>query len=238
MRHDVSLVLTGAPPYEEGMPRSDYEMFPLGLALVHQVLLRNTRRIADLARGAPRADPPAVARYTRHFLKLLELHHVGEDRFVFPAIRTASGGRSADLAFLDRFAREHEDVVALMDEIEHGLGAVGRGDPPALRSLARGCDALLDLLVPHLAAEEQALTAETLPTLIDAPALAAATDAMRAHDEREGGPPVLMLLWQSLAPAERADLLGELPWFVRRVLLGGVWRLTHPAVARLAPLAP
>ena len=43
------------------------------------------------------------------------------------------------------------------------------------------------------------------------------------HGQRVGGPPVLVMLVHALTAEEQQAQFGEMPWFVRKLLLKRIW---------------
>src|SRR3569833_4739124 len=79
-----------------------YDHFALGLERSHRALDRNLVRFVELAaRAAP--APAILGPFLALFAEFLEVHHAGEDRFLFPALRRETAGRSTDAAHLARW---------------------------------------------------------------------------------------------------------------------------------------
>ncbi|MDX2093781.1 MAG: hemerythrin domain-containing protein [Kofleriaceae bacterium] len=232
--HNSSLQLTSRRHHDVPMTNV-YQRFHRGLELIHEVLRRNVRHIHGRTDAGVLRDPAGFARYVHTYLRFLTYHHAGEDHFIFPAIRAESAGRSSDLVVLERLEREHRDLVGLMDEIAAELPALARGDEAARRAVAALSLSIRVMLDAHLGAEEASLIPAHLATLVSEAGLEKPFAAMQARDEREGGAAVLLLLMHSLTATERRELLGELPWFVRKVLVPGPFRWAHPAIVRHVP---
>lgn len=198
--------------------KNTHEHYALGLKLGHAALLRNLDRfIAIAGRGSP-VDAEDLAAFVRLHVDFLDLHHRSEDDFVFPALRRHSAGRTTDAAHLDRWSAEHRDIGPLGHELSRVAGSLAGGGE-ALHGLARTSRALRDLLVPHLAAEEEILTPAHLPEMIPAEELSAATEAI-GRANRSSGVAMASFLACSLDPAEQRALFGETPWLFRKLVLG------------------
>jgi len=131
-------MVSGMDPYIAGFA---------GLVDIH-------RRIAaafDEAIAAP--TDLALARRAGSFLVA---HHTLESEVLFPILRREGRLRSADVSFLDPFARAHHELHALCTRLlDAGPGSAG--------SLAR---AIRELLIDHVAEEEVGLAAERMRQLI------------------------------------------------------------------------
>jgi hypothetical protein len=149
------------------------------------------------------------------------VHHLGEDDFIFPALRRCAAGKSTDAAHLDRWSSDHRAIYsagrALDDAARRLDGAPRRG----FTELRRASVDLRALLVPHLSSEEEMLTGEHLRAMIPEPEL---DDQQRAIGKKMGlrGLSVGAFFAHSLAPDEQRAVFGEAPWVVRKVLLGFV----------------
>ena len=58
--------------------------------------------------------------------------------------------------------------------------------------------------------------------------------AASRHGQRTGGPRVLMLLIHSLTDEEQTAQFGEMPWFVRKVLVRWMWAPSFRACLKCA----
>lgn len=188
-----------------------YDRFALGLALSHRALERNLVRFGELAaRGAP--APANLGAFLGLFAEFLEVHHAGEDRFLFPALRRETAGRSTDVAHLARWDGEHVEIRRLGQELERLAERV------ELAALGRCSQALRDLLGPHTHDEETVLSAGHLPEMIPERELAMTLrDIEKANRSRALA--MASFLASSLEPAEQHALMGEAPWLFRRVIL-------------------
>lgn len=210
-----------------------YQTYVTGLRLSHRALTRNLERFAAYE-SSPAPDRASLAEYVRLYGEFLDVHHDGEDRSIFPALRRHTAGRSTDAAHLDRWGAEHHAIERLGDE----LAAIAARDRATLpRELATCSRELLAVLQPHAASEEEILTTQHLAEMIPAPDLAAAVDEI-AKANRSRALRMASFLASSLDAAERRELFGEAPWLFRRVLLPLSERrmrrfhaIVHPAVS-------
>jgi len=188
--------------------KTAYEQYALGLELSHRALERNLHRFGELAdRGDP--APPDLGAFVALYCEFLAVHHDGEDRFLFPALRRHAAGKSTDAAHLERWDGEHRTIARLGDELAkpHPLPELGR--------LARELGAVL---APHTGDEEQVMSPLHLAEMIPERDLVAVLD----ETQKANRPRALALasfLATSLEPAEQRALMGDAPWLFRKVLL-------------------
>lgn len=191
--------------------KTAYETYATGLALSHRALERNLVRFGEIAERGERA-PDGLAAFVELYGEFLDVHHDSEDRFLFPALRRHAAGRSTDAAHLDRWDREHRDIIALGRE----LRAAATGGDLALLG-ARSND-LLALLTPHAGDEEAVLAPAHLAEMLLAPELGAMMGALQKAN-RPRALAMASFLATSLDPAEQRALMGDAPWVFRKVLL-------------------
>lgn len=191
-----------------------YQNYEIGLRLSHRALTRNLERFAAYdASAAP--DRSALGDYVRLYVEFLEVHHDGEDRSIFPALRRHTAGRSTDAAHLDRWDSEHHAIKRLGDE----LAAIARRDSATMpRELAACSRELLAVLQPHAGSEEEILTTQHLAEMIPERELATAVDEI-AKANRSRALRMASFLSTSLGDDEQRELFGQAPWLFRRVLL-------------------
>jgi hemerythrin superfamily protein len=190
--------------------RNPYESYSLGLRLSHRALTRNLDRFVELAaEGKPL--PHDLGDFVRLYVEFLEVHHDSEDRFVFPALRQNTAGRTTDAAHLDRWTSEHRDITRVAEEI----GRLGDRGGTALQRLSRE---LRDLLTPHVASEEDVMTPTHLAEMVPAAEFARVMDDIQKAN-RSRGLAMASFLATSLEPDEQRALLGEAPWIFRKVIL-------------------
>ncbi len=197
-------------------------------AVVHEVLRRNFRRIAEVARGEHAVARGDFAGFVQLNLRMLTLHHEGEDEIIFPALRAASRLRSTDVAFLEAQTAEHVEVQRCIRTLEREATALRTsGGPGALDRIGHSVTTLSEILWPHLASEDAALTPRHVADMIDETALGRMIVDVVKHEKARGGPLGLMLVATSLTEGERRDLFSEIPWPVRKVLVRHVWRRSY-----------
>jgi hypothetical protein len=207
--------------------------------VLHQLVRRELRLLADLATWAPADEAERTATLTRHahLLSRVLLHHHGVEReAVWPALLRAAPAEAREAV---------EDWTASCARIDHMLRDVATaarqwqvaGTAPARDAFASACRNLADEVDAQTAEEERTL----VPLLAEH--LAAedwAAIAARSHC-RLSAPEQLFVLGLALedsSAADRARLLDGLPWSVRRA-----WRLHgarryRTAVVRLRGAPP
>lgn len=209
-----------------------YESFPLGLWFSHRALLRNLDRFVEIADGARGAAPEPLGEFVELYGTFLEVHHLCEDEFIFPALRRRSGGRSSDAAHLDRWSSEHREIYATGRALGETAARLRRATGENLGDLRRISMDLKALLEPHVASEEASLTGAHLREMIPEREL---ESAQRSIGKKVGsrGAKLGAFLAHSLAPDEQRRMFGELPWIVRKLLFGFVG---ERSIARFRPL--
>ena len=207
--------------------------------VLHQLVRRELRLLADLASWAPADEAERTADLTRHadlIGRVLLHHHQVEREAVWPALlaaapveaRAAVDGWTASCARIDHMLRD----VATASRQWQVAGTVS-----ARTAFAAACRSLAD--------EVDAQTAEEERTLLPLLAAHLATEdwtaiAARSHC-RLSAPEQLFVLGLALedsCAADRARLMDGLPWSVRRA-----WRLYgarryRAAVVRLRGAPP
>lgn len=165
----------GAPAHSEVTARQGDEA-PFGVAvhrqlkLIHQMLrndLTTCRELAaDVAAGAApgevanrvaemRANSPIWNLQVNclYHCRLVHMHHHGEDRDMFPALRRSN----PDLgAVVDRLESDHRAISTLLDDVEARVKELDETSTPEARAVV--VMALRDLstrLLEHLAFEEE-----------------------------------------------------------------------------------
>ncbi len=205
-----------------GFGRGAYEQFATGLLFTHNALRRNLTKLVDVAKNG-RDTSHGFLRFLDLFSRFLTGHHEGEDRFIFPALRDGSMHRSTDVAFLDQKGVEHRALHQMLEHLGRINAALQRSSMPAFSELPTLSGEMLEALLPHLASEEAVFTPAHLQEMIAPQSLAQAEAAMVDHD-KTAGPDMLMFYLHSLTNDEQQILLGNEPWFFRKVLVGCVWR--------------
>ncbi len=144
------------------------------LKLIHQMLrndLTTCRELAaDVAAGAPpdevadriaemRANSPIWTLQVNclYHCRLVHMHHHGEDRDMFPALRRSN----PDLgAVVDRLESDHRAISALLDDVEARVKELDETSTAHLRDgLVTALRTLATHLLEHLAFEEENIAA-------------------------------------------------------------------------------
>lgn len=223
-----------------------YDMYPLGLRLSHLALLRNLDRFTGLSQGARgqvlvRANGhddsvPAgrAAEYINWYVDFLDVHHRGEDEHIFAALRKHTAGRSTDAAHLDSWAAEHREIYRVAQALRASSRALASSAAGALDGLQRVAIELKALLSPHLQAEEDVLTADHLKEMISERELERAQLAIPRSQGIDAASTANFFV-HSLEPSEQRELLGETPWFFRKIVLGA---FGARKARRFGPLMP
>jgi Hemerythrin HHE cation binding domain len=206
--------------------------------VLHQMVRRELRLLADLAAWAPADEEHRTAVLTRHaelISRVLLHHHAVEQESVWPALlRTAPAAREAVDDWIRRCARIDTMLrdVATAARQWHVAEAA-----QAQTAFASACLALADAVEAQTAEEERTLVPLLGEHLAgeDWAAIAAASHC------RLSGPEQLLVLGLALedsSAVDRARLLEGLPWSVRTA-----WRLYgarryRAAVVRLRGAPP
>jgi hypothetical protein len=229
---------------DTGVPRTERPDPAAGRAVayqrvLHQLVRRELRLLAELSTWAPADEEERTATVTRHadlISRVLLHHHAVERESVWPALlRVAPGAARAAV----------EDWTARCARIDHMLRDVATaarqwqvaGTPPARNAFASSCRALADAVEAQTADEERTL----LPLLAEHLAAADwATIAASSHC-RLSGPEQLFVLGLALEDScagDRARLLEGLPWSVRTAWRAYGARRYRAAVVRLRGAPP
>ncbi|MDI3341509.1 MAG: LLM class flavin-dependent oxidoreductase [Sphaerobacter sp.] len=141
------------------------------LLAVHDHLRQELAEIRDVAArvAAGRIDPAAargllnrltmrqnywtLGAFCAQYCRIVSLHHTIEDRRVFPNLRREDESLAA---VLERLTDEHEVIAEVLDRLDRALGAMIT-DPEQVEGVQRIVDDLTDVLLSHLAYEEDEL---------------------------------------------------------------------------------
>lgn len=184
--------------------------------VLHRVVRRELRMLADLLAWAPAAEPARTRALTGHadlVGRLLLAHHRVERDALWPALMSAVPDEQAALA--RAAVADWSDGSARIDAQVRDLATAGRqwavaGTPAARDVVARDCRQLADAVDAHTAAEERDLV----------PLLDAHLDSRRWADVASAGSCrltgrerrlVLGLALEDSCAADRARLLEGLP---------------------------
>ncbi len=211
--------------------------------VVHQLVRRELRLLAELLSWAPPAEPARTRALTAHadlVSRLLLAHHRLEREALWPALLRAVPAR--DEAELRGAVADWTIAAARIDAQVRSLSTAGRqwavaGTAAARDVLARDCRRLADAVEAHTAEEERVL----LPLLdahLDAAQWSAVVAAAPFRMTGRERSLVLGLALEDISAGDRARVLQGLP---RRRRLA--WRLTgarryRAAVVRLRGAPP
>lgn len=145
--------MIGAGPADRGLVDTR------DMVVVHTALLREFRLAPGLVRrthDGARARARAVGAHLSLLVGLLEHHHNGEDRLLWPILRQRlPTSLSAPLAVA---VAQHEAIHTATDTVRHGIGAwTDEPSMPHRDGLATSLEGLRVLLVEHLDHEEKQL---------------------------------------------------------------------------------
>lgn len=94
-----------------------------------------------------------------YYCRLVHMHHNGEDRHVFPALRRSNPALEP---VVDRLEADHRKVSDILDQVEAEARGLARDDTPDSRArLAAALTHLSEHLLAHLDYEEKSIS----PTL-------------------------------------------------------------------------
>jgi len=211
--------------------------------VVHSALRREFPAAAALVRTVAADDGAAAARVADHVLlltSLLNLHHSGEDRLVWPKLLERGPDEIAPL--VETMERQHEGVHAALAAVDERAAVWRRTAAVADRDrLAAAIGAMLPPLLEHLAAEETHLLALIDKHVTD-DEWAEVGQAAMAETPKSRLPMVFGMVLRDAEPEHVAGLKAVIPgpaWFVlsrlgpraytryaRRI---GLDRISHPA---------
>jgi len=127
------------------------------MVAAHQAMRREFRLTAAAVRrtrDGDRRQAGRVADHVRCLTTLLDHHHDGEDRLLWPKLHARVPGRLA--ATVSVMERQHATIHALLQAVETQCDDWARRPEPATRSaLADSLSRLSDALEEHLDAEER-----------------------------------------------------------------------------------
>lgn len=132
------------------LSEADLEM----LYLIHDAFRRDTQRLARVAEHGVPEDPAthdAVLLGWHGFSRELHQHHMIEDEFLWPLMRTRLGQEPDALEVLDAMEAEHSLIDPTLAAVEDAFDDREHGPDV----LAERLDAIVHLLRSHLAHEER-----------------------------------------------------------------------------------
>jgi hypothetical protein len=129
------------------------------MLLIHRVLRREVGALPGLIRAAN--GKPARARivgpHTTEMLEFLHVHHTGEDELLWPVLRPRV---TLDDGLIDRMEAQHHQVAAAVGDVERELpGWSASADAETGERIAARLDEMNEVLLEHLAEEEQHILA-------------------------------------------------------------------------------
>lgn len=80
-----------------------------------------------------------------------------------------------------------------------------------------------ELLIPHLDAEESTIDGAVVAKMMSEGEATAMIMAASKHGQQHGGPEVLIMFVHALTDDEQRAHFGQMPWFVRKILVKLVW---------------
>jgi hypothetical protein len=92
--------------------------------------------------------------YCESYCRVVTTHHTIEDVTMFPRLRAADPSLGP---VVERLEREHHEVAAVLEDVDRALVDLVRGDAPDLDGVRHAVHTLSDVLLAHLAYEEQQL---------------------------------------------------------------------------------
>ncbi|MEI5101190.1 hemerythrin domain-containing protein [Streptomyces sp. PmtG] len=167
-----------------------------GMRLVHRAILVDVARLAALLSDADASTMPsvragAVATYIHRYNDVVRHHHRNEDDLLWPVI-AAAAGESVDLS---AYVEEHEALDRLQDAADEAATQFAEEQGSHARRLAALLAEQRDLLIEHVAAEEQRLFPVILRH-VSAARYAAAEAEIRDATPPELAPWMLPWLWR------------------------------------------
>ena len=206
--------------------------------VLHQLVRRELRLLADLAAWAPADDAHRIADFARHahlIGQVLLHHHATEKDAIWPALRrTVPARREAELT------RALDDWTTGCGQIDHMLRAVDTAarqwsvalTPPARDAFAMACLVVADAVEAQTAEEERVLL-PMIGTQLQGEDWAAIARSSRCDLTARDQLLVLGLALEDACAADRARVLEGLPRSVRWVWRHGGERRYRAAVVRL-----
>lgn len=197
-------------------------------AAAHRAIERVLERLETVARDTP--ELPALADGTAAAVTLVRGHHAYEDDLLLPLLAR----KGADGPW-GRVADDHERLAVLLGRLERATDADREDRVAAVR----------ELVVPHMALEEEHLTEAFWRSLLSDDEAKAFGKEVAAHSRAHLKPStqLLPLILFNLDDEERAAFTAPMPAFVSRGLVPyafrPMWRklrpfMTHPP-RRLTP---
>jgi hypothetical protein len=211
--------------------------------VLHQLVRREVRLLADLATWAPADEAPRTAALTHHadlISRVLLHHHAAEREAVWPALqRVAPADRADDLrAALDGWAARCARIDAMLRDVSTaGRQWAVAATFPARNAFARACRTLAEAVDAQTAEEERTLLpilGAYLPSEDWAPVARSGRCRLPVKEQLL----VVGLALEDACAADRARVLGGLSRLTRAAWLMQGRRHYRAAVVRLRGAPP
>lgn len=193
------------------------------MGIVHSALRRDLERTRVALTTSPYpegAQRRAIGEHLRTMMRILHVHHGGEDAGLWPAVQRKN---PATQPLLERMERDHEEIAPAIAGLEqtaehYGAGAANREE--LLAALGR----LTEVLLPHLEREETEAMPMVTATLTHREWLAWEQEfAIKVKTFMELGDEGHWVL-DGLGDEDRRVMLGVVPAVPRFILLHGFAR--------------
>ncbi len=203
---------------------ASHELMAHGLLRIHTALRRILDTIVRVSAGpVPDGDRAGFADFCAGFNRFLHVHHDGEEEIIFPKLTEVSARADLPVHASDvtGWRADHKKLLGSLKAFETAAAAFRTGGPR--ETVQRTAAEVREILYPHLAGEEAALSGASLAKLLSAEEVAALEVASSKHGQQHGGPQVLVLLVYALTDEEQKAQFAGMPWFVRQLLLKRIW---------------
>jgi len=202
------------------------------LVRIHRVITRGLEVSIRHSRAPLEAATAAgFVAYVQTLAWVLHGHHVGEDQAAFPYLRQ----KQIDAPYILLVA-EHGQMQAILDEVKPVLDrlAAKPGDRESLAFVHKALSQLAGVWQPHIAREEEHLTAQAIAAAIGVEEQMSLAQRFAEHAQQNSGPNYLAVpfILYDLSPEDRAVMVGRMPPEVTQHLVPVVWK------DQWAPLKP
>jgi hemerythrin-like domain-containing protein len=209
------------------------------LVLIHRVMTHAIQSALNAIDQSEQVgtDPKSFALYLRCLLTLVHEHHTNEETIFFPGVRKLMPSCPFDL-----LNDQHKQILKKLDRLESTLPVLEQANGE-LMNYSAVRSALVDLaesVRPHFSEEETRFCCGDVEKAMDRETEARFCLDMAEHGKANSKPPQLLLpfLLYNSAPDDRQIFIDMLPWFVRKVLIGVVWRKQWRAIERYFAFPP
>jgi len=139
------------------------------MGIVHRALLRDLNRARVVLTAAQAAQGPqrkALAEHLQWMMRVLHMHHTGEDEGLYPLVRERN---AAAAELLDRMDADHHRIAPGITAVEEAAAEYGSTDLLGReRYLLAAIDTLEATLIPHLRREEDEMMPVVSATITNA----------------------------------------------------------------------